>query len=75
MIELARPKTHAVMPDPQVNARFLLMSILCLLKISINLFFSLKVLSDLLINSIKGRFLDPSMFPLLSSFLNSGCSP
>ena len=40
------------MPEPQEKARFLLISILCLLKISVNSFLSLNVLLDLFISSL-----------------------
>ena len=75
MIELVNPKTHAVIPDPHVNAIFLFGLILFFLKIDINSSFFLKVRSLSFISSVKGIFFEPSMFPLLNSFLASGCSP
>ena len=74
MIELVNPKIHAVNPDPHVKATFLFGSTLFFWNISINSFLFLKVLS-LLINSVKGIFLEPLIFPLLSPSLGSGWSP
>ena len=75
MIELVNPKTQAVIPDPQVNAIFLFGSTLFFSKIDINSSFFLKVRSFLFINSVKGIFFDPSIFPLLNPFLGSGWRP
>ena len=75
MIELVNPKTHAVIPDPQVKAIFLFGSTSFVLKIDISSSLFLKVPSFLLINSVNGKFFDPSIFPLLSSFLGSDFNP
>ena len=75
MIEFARPNIEAVMPDPHVNARLSEVFILWFAKISINSFLLLKVPSNLFINSPKGKFLEPGMFPLLKFFLISFCFP
>ena len=74
MIELASPKMHAVTPEPQVKAISFSIDIFFDLKISINSSYFFKVLTSLK-SYWKGRFIDPLMFPLLSSFRGSGCKP
>ena len=59
MIEFARPKTQAVTPEPQVKAKLLLKSKSNRLNINFSSSFVLKVLSLLLITSLKGIFLEP----------------
>ena len=75
MIELVNPKTHAVKPEPQVKAIFLFGSSLFFSKIDINSSFFLKVRSLKFINSVKGMFIEPVIFPLLNPSLGSGCKP
>ena len=65
---------HAVTPEPHVKAISFSINIFFDLKISIKSSFFLKVLSFFK-SFWKGRFIDPLMFPLLSSFRGSGCKP
>ena len=75
MIEYAIPKTHAVIPEPHVKTIGLVISILFLMKILLNSSLDLKVFVSAFIQSLKGRFFDPTMQPLLSPDLGSSTFP
>ena len=75
MIALARPKTQAVIPLPQLKANFSLRLIPWLENTFINSSFFLKELFSKFIILEYGRFLDPWMFPFFKFFLGSSAKP
>ena len=75
IIVLARPKTQAVIPLPQLKANFSLTFMSWFKNIFSNSSFFLKVLSSELIIFENGRFFDPLTFPFLKLFLGSSTKP
>ena len=75
MREYARPKTHAVIPDPHVKTIGLVISISFLEKILLNSSFVLKVFSSEFIQSLKGIFFEPKIHPFFNPGLGSSSFP
>ena len=75
MIEYAIPKTQAVMPEPHVKTIGFEISMLFSIKIFFNSSLDLKVFFSLFIQSLKGRFFDPTIQPLLRPDLGSSIFP
>ena len=75
IIEYARLKTAAVIPEPQENTTFSLFIIPVLANFSLTRFFSIKVLSSGFISSLKGKQDEFSIEPLLTPGLGSFSKP
>ena len=72
---LARPKTQAVIPLPQLKANFSFGFMPWFMNIFSNSAFFLKVLFSEFIIFENGRFFDPFTFPFFKFFLGSSTNP